>query len=203
MRKVNLSYKRFFLIAFSAMLLSILVHSCVKEPQQFNEHQTVELRQEFSNDFSRWTFRDDSLNGSIRTEFTNSWDRWLIEWGGINGAIRTEFSNSWDRWNFYVNGSIISIRTEFSDSWNRWRITGNHLDATMYVKTQFSDDNTRWTVSSSEKGQIAELKTVFSNDYNRWDLRINLDQEALTHEEIMVVVFIGVFTSSVYEQEVF
>lgn len=198
------SIKKYSVVYFiGAFVLCFFTISCEKEPQQFNDYHTIELRQEFSNEWNRWTLKDDSLSGYIKTEFSNSWDRWVIDWGSINGSIRTEFSNSWGRWNFYVNGSIITISTEFSESWNRWRISGNSLEENLFVRTQFSDDNTRWTISTDQKGQVGELKTEFSNDFGRWQLRNNLDQENLKSEEIMAVLFIGVFTAAVYEQEVF
>ncbi len=178
--------------------------ACTKEePGPIVDYQRVTIKQEFSNDWSRWTYNGGEISGSIRTEFSNSWNRWLYNGQSQNGQIRTEFSESWDRWNYYSSEGLISIRTEFSESWNRWEIEGPALDETIFIRTQISNDNTRWVISTPSSINIAELKTEFSNDYRRWELRYNPEQVQLEELEIIPMLFIAVFTASVYEQQVF
>lgn len=184
------------------LLFPFFLLSCKKEEVIFKNYETIEIRQEFSNDWSRWIVESDSINGTFKTEFSNSWDRWLTELDNDNGIIKTEFSNDWDRWKFNINGNSITIKTEFNESWNRWIISGNSLEENIFVKTEFSDENTRWIISTAEKGQVAQLKTIFSNDYGRWELRLEVDEKQFTSEELTATLFIGVFTSSIYEQEV-
>jgi hypothetical protein len=182
-------------------IFSLVLGSCEKETTEFTNYQTIELRQEFNNDWSRWHFSGDSLSGNFRTEFSNSWNRWVTINSNQISQIRTEFINSWNRWNYLTNGNIISIRTEFTESWNRWIISGSSLEHPLYLRTEFSDNNTRWVVSSTESVNMAELKTEFSNDYRRWVFRMKPDEFVFEMNEINAILFIAIFTASIYEQE--
>ena len=52
--------------------------SCKKaEPGPLVDYQRVTIKQEFSNDWSRWSYKGDEISGNMRTEFSNSWGRWL------------------------------------------------------------------------------------------------------------------------------
>jgi hypothetical protein len=185
-------------VVYVTTLILLLNTSCKKEAPEFINYRTIELRQEFNNDWSRWIIDGDSLDGYFRTEFSQSWDRWLVSYGNETGIVRTMFNNDWDRWN--INATDVMIRTEFTESWNRWLISGNSLDKVVSIRTEFTDDNTRWNVFSSLNGNIAQLRTIFSEDYRRWSLRINADKSELTTQEIISVFFISVFTSSIHEQ---
>jgi hypothetical protein len=183
------------------VFLFLFLHvSCEKETPTFINYQTYEIKQEFSDDWSRWIIHSVSLNGNLRTEFSQSWDRWLFFLENDFGAIRTEFNDEWDRWN--INLNQINIKTEFNESWNRWLIAGNSATETITIRREFSDNNTRWLIYSSENGEIGLLKTTFAHDYRRWMLRLNADKSNLSAKEILSLLFIGVFTSSIEEQNI-
>jgi hypothetical protein len=202
-RHIVLKRRILSVVKFIFLLFILPLSSCEKEePESFVNYQTITLKQEFSNDWSRWKYSGDSMNGTFKTAFSNSWDRWLFNGQNQNGQIRTEFNESWDRWNHSINGSVISIRTEFNESWNRWKVTGSTLDETLFIRTQFSGDNTRWVVSTSQSVNIAEFKTEFSNDYRRWVFKMKPDQFHFTVEEMNTIFFIAIFTASIYEQGV-
>ena len=136
-----------------------------------------ELKTQFANDFSRWTFGEHQFS----TTFINDYSKWDCG----EHSFRTVFIEDWDNWR--MNENII-IKTTFHDSFDNWTITG--LGSTIYVKTTFINDKNRWTISGDLSGTMT---TAFHNDYSNW--KIDMTSDGAFEELKIAVTFIAIFSA--------
>lgn len=94
-----------------------------------------------------------------------------------------------------MNYGTLRIRTNTAEDWDHWTITGSGMN--LKVRTYTSENWDYWQVSGDV---TATFRTYTSEDWDNWEIKGDLS--GLTTSAKAAVLFIPIFTSSIYVQGV-
>lgn len=172
-------------------LAGLLVLSCQSNTTNLGLDPTDRLRTASTEDWDNWTLSLAGESGRFRTASAEDWDNWTYDLDGETGRIRTNSSEDWDNWQ--LNNGAFRIRTSIANDWDGWEIVGNGL--LIKVKTSIPNDWDAWTVSGDFN---ATFRTSTTEDWDNWELQG--DWSSLDASTKAAILFIPVFTSSIYTQ---